>query len=289
MSLILIRQIPDDYADATGLSKYNRSRMPGCKDIFSPAINDDGRFVTGIDEEALGVDITKKEEIKSLRTSLEKLTRKDLSGVSDFWRTFQVVIDSDKPKVFNSSNTMDKIALSVLIANKNVAPTKEDAFTPEYRDAQYYAYTEENENAEEVSIRKKRDQAVAELLKISDDKDKMLLYGQYLEGLKYNDALSANTLYKMLRAYIEDKDIKHSTNFLLATKKSVEELQIKNLIDRALKQRLINKVGNGRKNQVFQYGQVTVGTTIEDVYTNLASPDFAPELMSIKKELDSKH
>lgn len=287
MSIVLIRQIPDDYADSTGLSKYGRSRMPGCRDIFSASLGNDGRFVTDLDEDAHGL-VANHEEVLALRKSLEQKTGKDLSGTSDFWKDFRVVISSDKPKVFDTTNPMDTISLRVLIANKDIAPSKEDAYTAAYKDAQYYAYTEEAEDAEEISSRKKRDKAVAHLLNISEQKEKMLLYGQYLEGLKYTEALGADTLYKMLRAYIESKDIKNSINYLSVTTKSVEELQIKNLIDRALKQRLINKVGIGNKKQTYQYGQITVGTTIEEVYKNLASPDFAPELLAIKKELEHK-
>lgn len=286
MSTVLIRQIPDDYAENTGLSKYNRSRMPGCVDVFSPAINDDGRFLTNLDEDALHVDLEHRDEILKKRQFLESKVGKDLSGTSDFWRTFNVIISSDKPKVFDTDNPMDYISLQVLFANKNVAPTKEDAYTPAYMGAQYYAYTEESEDAEEISSRKKRDKAVSHLLSISENKNKMLLYGQYLEGLKYNESLSTDTIYKMLRAYIESKDIKNASNYLAVIEKSVEELQIKNLIDRALKQRLISKTGVGNKKQVYQYGQVTVGTNIEEVYKNLASPDFAPELLAIKKELE---
>ena len=288
MSTILIRQIPDDYSESTGLAKYNRSRMPGCKDSFSPALNPDGRFATNLDEKAFGLSSDESAKILELRKSLEERTGKDLSAISDYWKDFTVVIDSDKPKMFDTSNAMDVIAYNVLVSNKNVAPSKEDAYTPEYMDAQYYAYTEEGEDAEETSNRRVRDKAISALLGVSEDKSKMLLYGQYLEGLKYTDKLKTDAIFKMLRAYIEDKNTKNSVNFLAAMAKSVEELQTKNIIDRAIKQRLINKVGVGNKKQVYQFGQVTLGVTAEEVYKNLSSPDFVPELMALKNELDNK-
>jgi len=286
MSTILIRQIPDDYADSTGLAKYNRSRMPGCKDRFSVALNTDGRYLTNLDEDSFTVPKDKKEEVKQKRENFQTLLGKDLTGTSSFWEEFNVVIDADKPKVFNTENPMDALSIHVLFANKYVAPSKELAYTPEYKDAQYYAYTEETEEAEEIGTRKKRDKALTDLLNISDDKDKMLLYGQYLEGLKYHNKLGENTLYKMLRTYIEDKDIKNATNFINALKKDPVELQQKIIVDKGLKQRLISKVHMGNKQYAYQYGNVTLGTTIEDVYKNLSLPEFAPELMSLKKELD---
>lgn len=289
MSKVLIRQIADDYSEATGLAKYNRSRMPGCKDQFAVAPNTDGRYLTGLDEESYLVrDASEKERIKSLRESLEKKVGKDLSGTSEFWESFKVIIDADNPKIFDTENPMDLISLTTLIANKNVAPTKEDISNPTYKDAQYYAYTEEGEQEEKVVTRKVRDKALAELYNIGEDESKMRLYGQYLEGAKYSsEKLNKDTLYQMLRAYIEEgKDTKQAKNFLEVLKIPVEEIQQKVIIDNAVRRTLIKKVKTGMKTFTYQYGQVTLGNNLEEVYLNLSLPNFAPELLSIKKELE---
>lgn len=288
MSTTLIRQIPDDYSEATGLSKYNRSRMPGCKDRFVASIDKNGRFLTGIDELSISVAPEDKDKVKATREQLEKQTGKDLGGTSPFWETFEAVIYADQPKMFNSENAMDIVALKMLLANGYVAPSEDAANTPTYRDAQYFAYTEEGENKQEASKIKKRDRAVVALLEISESKDKMLLYGQYLEGLKYQERLSSDTIYKMLRAYIDDKEIKNCETFVEALKKTPEELQQKVIIDKALKQRLISKVSIGGKKFVYQYGQVTIGNSLDEVYVNLTLPDFAPELRALQVELEHK-
>lgn len=292
MSTVLIKQIPDDSAYASGLAKYNRSRMPGTADRFSAAEGPGGRYITGIDEESPVVPLTQKEEVKALRENLAQkvmdASGKNLTATSPFWQDFQVTIYSDRPKVFNTENPLDLVSLKMLIANGYIAPDKDASETYEYKDAQYYAYTEESETSEEVSIRKQRDKAIGALLDISENKEKMLLYGRYLEGLKYNESFKENTLFKMLRAYIEDKDIKNSQNFLAALKEPVEKLQTKAIIDNALKQRLISRVSVGNKQQVYQYGQVTLGSSVEEVYKNMGLPDFAPELMNIKKDLERK-
>lgn len=288
MSIVLIRQLPDEYAEATGLAKHNRSRMPGTLDRFSAAVNTDGRFVTGLDEESINVPTNKREEVKALRESLSQKTGKDLSGLSPFWQEFQVAISSDKPRIFNTENPMDLISFSLLVANRYAAPNKEAINTVEYKDAQYFAYTEEGEISEETSALKQRGKAQAALLEISENKDKMLLYGQYLEGLKYTNKLSTDNLYKMLHAYIADRDIKNSQNFLNATKEPLDKLQTKTIVDKALKSRLIARVSVGNKQYVYQYGQITLGTTLEDLYKNMNLPDFAPELISLKKDIENK-
>jgi hypothetical protein len=259
--------------------------MPGCKDGFQASVNADGRFVTGIDDEALGISNDRAEKLKEKRARLEKATGKDLSGLSPFWEEFLVEIYADKPRVFDLTNPMDDISYTMLVANRFVAPTKDDAFTPEFKDSQYFAYTEEGEAEEEITVHKKRDKALGELLAISENKEKMVLYGQYLEGIKYSDKFAPGTLYKMLRAYVQDKDIKKAQNFLDALSLSVEELQQKVIIDKALKQRLIVKVGVGSKKHSYQYGQIALGNTIEEVYKNLSQPDYARELLELKKEL----
>lgn len=288
MPAIFIKQIPDDIAEAVGLAKYERSRMPGCRDIFQAAINSDGRYVTNIDEYAMGVPEAKREEIKAKRESLERLTGRKLDGLSDFWETFAVTIESDKPKVFNTENPMEYIGYNMVVANRNVAPTHDDAFTEKYKTAQYFAYTEEGATMEEMGERMIRDKAISKLQDIKEQKEKMLLYGQFLEGMRYSGKLTEFTLYKMLRAFIEGKEIKNANAFLEVLTTPVEQIQQKLIIDRAIKQRLIVQNSVGNKKRAYQYGQVTLGATLPDVYKNLSTPDFAPELMAIKNELDNR-
>lgn len=288
MSTVLIRQIPDDYAESSGLAKYNRSRMPGCIDRFPAVLNTDGRYITGLDEDSSTVKQEERKTIKEKRLRLESKLGKDLSALSNFWEDYYVVIDTNKPKVFNTENPADELSLTVLIANNFVAPSKSHTDMPEYRTAQYYAYTEESEIQEETSNQRVRDKAISKLSEIGEDEDKMRLYGQYLEGLKYHAKLGPNALYTMLRSYIEDKKsgVENSKQFLLALDKPIEEIQQKILIDKGIKQGFIRKVSLGGRKFVYQFGQVSVGSTIGDVYKNLSSVEFAPELLALQKELE---
>lgn len=275
MALFLIKQIPDDYAEQTGLAKYNRSRMPGCKDSFQAYLDEHSNtYTTGLSSEYV--------------ESISQTSPTDYGKSSPFWSDFRVVLDADKPKVFNTEKLVDEISLKMLIANKYVAPDKDSINDPQYRDAQYYAYTEESEIKEEVTSRKKRDKALSYLLDMSENKEKMLLYGQYLEGIKYSEKFTEGTLFKMLRSYIEDKEITNAINFLSILQKPIEEVQQKIIIDRALKQRLITRVSIGNKKHAYQYGNVTLGTTLEDLYKNLSSPEYAPDLIAIQKQLETK-
>lgn len=285
---VIIKQIPDDLAELTGLNKYNRSKMPKTGDFFQVAI-EGGRFVTGIDEDSLQVNRLpehekeeKKKEIKALRESLESLTGKDLSATSSFWELFGISVSSDNDLILNKSNPMDIVRYHALIANGYAAPDKASASLPQYRNAKYFCFVEERANEEEVSTQMKRDRARSELLNLSDDSDKMVLVGQYLEGDKYKDGMSPKTLYKMLSDYINSvNEPDNLKRFVKAVGLPVEELQFKVLVDRAIKKRLIKFVDG-----LYQRGQVTLGKTPMDVYTNLKTPEYATELYSIRQELE---
>ena len=287
----IIKQIPDDYAEATGLAKYNRSRMPKCIDRLSPAINSDGRFITGIDEESLEINLiqdsdektSRKKKIKALRESLEKQTGKDLTGVSKFWETYMVELKADNDLILNIANPTDVIKYNMLISNGYVAPSKDETGNPRYRDAKYYCFSTTVDNKEKVSARKIKDSARAELLKIADKKESLLLMGQFLEGPKYNKVLDVDDLYSMLSDFIELNKDGAVERFLKACKKDKQELQYKIIIDKAIRSKVIKY-----KDKYYQRGQVTLGRSVDEVYTNLSTPEFAAEFLSIKEEIEER-
>lgn len=287
---VFIKQIPDEYAEATGLAAYNRSRMPRCVDKLSPALNTDGRYITGIDEESLAINMlpdqvvkaNKKEEIRTLRLSLEAQTGLDLSGTSPFWSNYSVELKSDSEMVLLQTNPHDVIKYSVLISNNYVAPSKEEAGNPKYKDSKYFAFYTESAQKDKVTNRKIRDKARAELLKIADKKDTMLLLGQYLEGSKYVKSLDTDTLYDMLSDFIE-KSASNVEKFNRAVALDRSDLQFRITVDRAIKRKIIQM-----NNKIFQHGQVSLGSTVDEVINTLKTPEFASEFLFIKEELGDK-
>lgn len=285
---VVVKQIPDELAMLTGLHKYNRSKMPKTGDFFHAAVLN-GRAITGIDEDALDImrlpdseRVVKQEEVKNLRTYLEKYTQKDLSATSSFWEVFGVAISSDSDLTLNKDNPLDVIRYHMLVSNGYVAPSKEAASLPEFRNAKYYCHVESVVNDEEVSTQMIRDKARSELLKLSDNTDKMVLIGQYLEGDKYKPNMKPMTLYKMMSEYINStQEPGNLQKFLKAIKTPVEDLNFRIIVDRAMKKKVI-KYRDG----YYQRGQVTLGKTPLDVYENLKKPEFATELFSLREELE---
>lgn len=285
---VVIKQVPDDLAVAHGLEKYGRSKMPGTSDFLQPGDGADGRKITGFDEESYLLSYIEeddereklKEQLKNLRESLEKATGiSDLSGKSPYWDTFGVRIFSDKDLTLNKVNPMDVIKYHILVSNGYAAPDFASAGKPEYRNAKYYCYIENNVVAEDVSTQRLRDKARAELLRITENHDHAVLLGQYLEGDKYKAKLSDNSLYKMLSDYI-NKDVDNLNRFLKASKASIEDLTFKIVIDRAVKRKIITV-----KEGYYQRGNITFGKKLEEVYSSLKKPENATEFLSIQEEV----
>lgn len=287
---VTVKQIPDDYAALMGLDKYNRSKMPKTFEYLQPGISPDGRYLTGFDEDSMAIrqlpDSKRKEKYektKEFRESLQRLTGiPDLSGTSTYWETYGVKLSADSDLILNGQNPADLIKYCVLIANRFAAPDYNSSSQPEYNQTKFYLSTKEKVEAETVTAQKIKDNARSRLFEIAEDKERMVLIGQYLEGDVYKPNMSLNTLYKMLSDFIENmREVENRKKFVKAMDTPVEELQFKITVDRALKKKIIKN-----KDGYYQRGQVTLGRNPSEVLSNLRKPEFAHEFLSIKDELD---
>lgn len=207
-----------------------------------------------------------------------------MSPTSSYWETFRVGISTDQELILNRINPVDILKYHLLIENGYVAPTKDAIGDPRYRDAKYYCHVDEVEAREKISSQKLRDKAVSELSAMSDNKDKMLLIGKYLEGTKYKDRMLTDTIYSNLREYIEDKKNPENVEaFLRATKKSVEDLQFKVTIDIALRKKIIRYSGGQ-----YTRGGVNLGKSPAAVIENLKQPEYAAEFAQIYNEVNGQ-
>lgn len=287
---VKVKQAVDDYAVASGLAAYKRSRMPRCFDILHAAPGFDGRFLTGLDEGSSLLNRiedskkreAKRQEIKELRESLESATGEDLTGKSSFWETFAVEMSTDKDLTLNRENPLDVVKYHMLIASQYVAPNFDDLGEPMFRNCKYYMFTEEVDTKVKAVDRKKFDKAKAALYNMSEDLDRMTTIGEFLEGQKYDKkGMNIEMSYNMLSDYIEDK--KNPDNierFIKAVAKKPDEIQIKIVVDRALRGRIITQL-----NGVYSYGTSNLGKTATDIVNNLKKPEFAADYLAIKDEV----
>ena len=288
---VVIKQIPDESAISFGLDKYGRSKMPRTYEGLSVAESapGSGYFITGLDDKGLELNAIRDpderekvaEERKAVRSQLEKyLGEGKLDPRSDFWkREFQIRISSDDKTMLSNRNPMDVVTYHAAIANGYIAPDERSAALPQYRNCKYYFHVEDIVNDELVSTVKKRDKARGELLKLDDDKDKLVLIGQYLEGAKYKLSMRPSTLYTMLSDYINDtKNPEKLGEFVKAMKLSNEELQYKVNVETAIRKKII-KYRDG----MYYFGSTGLGRNAVDVLKSLKTPEFTNEYLSIEE------
>ncbi len=290
MTTIEIKQIPDESAAGVGLAKYNMSKFPNCYDSFQPALGLDGRWITGLDEDARLVNsITdplakaqKKDEIKERREELESLTGLDLSATSTFWDTYFIKIGGRK--ILNFDNPKDRIEYYVLLANSYVIPDINDAGDPKYAGAKFYfSRSEQEENAKAVKA-KDRNKCYALLEQMSENKPRMNLVSRFIFGSLIKPDASLDSLYNLLTNYIEeDKKGERIRQFLKVTEKSTEELNLKVSVDEAVKFNVIRY-----RDSYYQRGNATYGKTLEEVVKYLGKVENTNELASIIEETNEK-
>lgn len=287
---VIIKQIPDDYASMTGLHKHNRSKMPKTIEFLQVGIGLDGRFITGLDEDSMEINNIsdpdekerRRQETLDLRLFLEQKLQKKLDAASPFWKDFGVHLSADNDLILNKSNALHVVMYNAMVANRYVAPDKDAASLPQYRNAKYYAYVAERANDEAVVDRLTRAKLSAKLVDMYENPDLMLLIGQYLEGDKYKAGMTPKTLFNMLSTFVEDtKEPDNAKRFMKAVDVDVNDLQFKITVDRAIKRKIIRY-----RDGYYQRGQVTLGKTPTDVVSNLRKPEFASEFLSIKEEIE---
>lgn len=289
-TLVEIKQVPDLGAQMLGLDKYDKSKFPGTFEIMQCGRGADGRWVTGLDENAISIKRIKdpelrakrSEEVKEIREELERLTGQDLAADSDFWLTFYIKI-VDK-LALNFDIPMDRVRYYVLLANNFSAPELEAKIDPDYINTKFYMHRSDSEDSQKAVKSRERDKAVSDLFLMYDNPHKLKLIGRFIMGTKVKESMSSDSVYNVLRdALSNDKEGTIVRKFAEATSKTIEELSYKLVVDEAI-QRHVIRIREG----YYQRGNATYGKTMKDVLKFLSSPENANEFQSIKEEVEEK-
>jgi hypothetical protein len=292
----IVKQIPDAAAELVGLAKYGMSKLPGTKQATQPGIGPDGRWITGIDENALSVakienaEERKKIQIekKTLREKLEKALGQNLDAGPNnpFWDDY--LVDLTSMKIIDMDNPKHRLELEVALANGDIAPSLESTSTPEYRNAKFYLYIEEDEARATVSLVRLKDEAKSKLVEIAKNKKKLDLVGRYVLPKKIRADLSEDTKYQLLSMWIDenvkDQKVSNAERFLKVVEMKNEELYVKLIMDDAIAKKVIRF----RENR-YQRGNITYGRTPGEVLEFLSNDENQLELASIKSELEQEH
>lgn len=272
-----------------GLEAEGRSKFPNCYDIIQPPIGRDGRWITGLDEDARSIrmiqDSKDREEkraaIKAERESLEELTGYDLSGRSKFWDEFFVEINPKRP--LDLTVPLDRIKYHVILASQAAAPNLKATTNIDYYNAKYYVSKKHEDVADKVSKQRVKAKADAAMLELLETPDKAVLIGKYL-GLPVSTTTPADNMFDIFKTYLDnDEKLDSIKKFNAALGKNASELNIKLIFDDGVKFNVIRL-----RDGYYQRGNITYGKSIADAIIFLSDIKNQGELLSIQDEVENK-
>lgn len=264
----------------------------GAFEYAVPKIGKDGKIKTGFDEQAYDVlMITDEKErkevqkrIKKEREELENLLKVSLDTSSEFWNKFYITL-SDEDLDLDPANPLDRVKERFLVANRYAAPSIEDILDKEeFMNCMFYVYRETEETTKKVQKDLKLDKARGKLsLLYEENPAKLKTVAAYIFAISPEE-LSADKAYGLIRDGLDsivEKDRKRSIDmFLSVADKTPEELNIKLVLDKAVKMRIVSrKQGKYRRDDVFY------GNTYDEAIVNLGSVDMNNELVSLIKQV----
>lgn len=273
-----------------GLEKEGRSKFPGCYDWLQPS-KKNGRWVTGLDEFAHEVLLIqdakiredKQTKIKLERASLENLMGVKLDALSDYWNTYFVKIDPEKP--LDMTKPSHRLMFHVVLASGAVAPSIRESQDPEYNHAKYYVFRDFEDVSERVEKKDRLATAMAELKKILNKPERAIQLAQFLD-LNVSTLTPPENVRDIFYTFLEnDSKVNSVARFLDAIAKSPEEINIKLIFAEALKLGVIRQ-----RDGLYQRGNITLGkaSNLMEAINFLSDPINSGELLSIQEEIQVK-
>ena len=245
------------------LHLQGRSKFADTHDTIQPVYSRKlGHLATGLDkddEKRLGA---------VLGTDLAPTTQ------SEYWTHFKVKMQ-DKTMVFDLSNALDEVRISVLRACKYVANTKKELDDGYWPEAKYLIFDEQQEVESQAKKVETKAKAVIEFNKLSPGKrmDILKIFG------KVGDNNSADFTYTKLYEILEDDP----TAFLKTVSMKKDEIAIRSLLFD------LERTGIFRRRQAaYLYNDSQVGFDYEDTVQNLLNPKNQELLIKLKSDLESR-
>lgn len=306
MAVVTIKPFLDEENDLVGLKDLGLSSFPGTKKIIQVPIKN-GRFLTGFDDKASYLDYLsedeRKKELKRIKevckefeTKYKHLNVCDCSADNPFYSKLMIELGAGQT-FFDTNNVMDRIKLSIIETSAKyssdsfVAVNFEEAATSN-KDYFYYISNPDLDIEAEVNLTIKKDQAVAELMKIMDNRADLMLTTKFLlKPSKQLNDLQNTGLYQKLRKFIDgviDGESSKETKlnyevFLKARKLSKEELTTKVVIKYGIHQNVIRQKAN--KEWVYIKTGNELGKTPEEIYLFLSNTANLDIYQMIKEDV----
>lgn len=182
---------------AKGLKQHTDSgeqltTHPNSFRFYFPRKNAKGEWITGLT----------KEEAEHYG----KILGEDLSPYSSFWENFLIQLILRREDIFfNLKNPLDYIKYKCSLANRFIAPSKDDLKEGLYHEEQCILYVDnpEEDLRKENEIAELKDEITSKIFLMKAQKEKMFLI-LAKTGKIVNETWGESLLYKMLRSYVEE-------------------------------------------------------------------------------------
>ena len=312
-----ISTIKRDYSNSaqlqtmdSGLSQKGMTRIPGTGVFKYPYKELDGKYRTGLDENATYIkriqDPLEKEleieRVKALRTKLEnEIGDIDLGPRSSFWNYglststddqthVQVVKLLDGDNYFDLSNAFQEIAFSWLRVHPTIASSYQAWERGEYAaDTQFYVVDDEIENA--VIFKKKQliNKAIVKFDSMTPEKKRKVAR---LLGLPVSEDSKEEVVYNLVDNVLKQTEFKNGKYsglnpvevFNRFADMKEDLLHIKDLVKQAVAHSIYRIKPNGK---VYE-GEYEIAKDEEDLIRFLADDDNQDELLILEGKLKTK-
>ena len=232
--------------------------LPKCKDTVV-ARQDRSGYITGL---------TKEEEEK-LETDLF-LTKGTLSRFSEYWLDYAVFL-TEKGLQLDTENPKDLIDYKLLLMSEKVANSVNEL--TDFPKARFVIYDMLEDAKKENEFNKIKKKAFGEFNKLSvpDMKKLLKLFG--INSDNGTDEIVENTLMEIVET--------RPSEFLKMS--NIEDFSIRLLIEELLQNNILRKVGPR-----YEYGQDTIGHTIDKAIEYLKDPLNQELVIVLKENLDAR-
>lgn len=307
-----ISVIPKDFSDAfptmeKSLREKGLSRSPGTIQMKFPYRDLDGKYRTGLDENApyivnISDEKIRREEqrrIRELRADLEKKTRMDLSPNSDYYNytskrpsgaKVEPVKLVDADILFNLDDPWQAITYHWLKVHPTIASSLQAYERGEFpSDTVYYVNDEEVEDQVIYNKKKNANDAIIKFDSYSLEKRRKIAR---LLDLPVSDDTKEATVYNLVDSFLKSPSVNHGVHqgadpikvFASYANLKDDVIYVKDLVDQAFKHNIYKEKKGGR---VYE-GELEVFLNREEMTDHLLNPDNQGDLLDLEKKLKGK-
>jgi len=289
------------------LAAAGKSRYPGTGMYFFPKKFPNGRYATGLDENAtsiLSIQDEKlrkqiQEEVKQKRKRLEDATGFNLAPDSPYWN-YSLYTDQDqahvqpvklydKKNVFDLTNPINEVTFTWLKECDYIAPSYEDYMSGRFGpDIRFYVEDDEVETTIKFNRKKEINDAVIANNKLTPDKRKKIAV---LLGLHVAENASDDAVFVILDDYIKEADTKRNTKLTSNVRQFMDLISVEAKllnIKYTIKEALDYNVYRTRVGGSIYEGETRIADNESDLVIKLSNPDMQEDLLLLQRQVKNK-